>query len=72
MTGAKWDPAQGEEVERPDTITEATESSQKEIYLDWPPKDPTNRSKSQMHIFAPNQWTKQLTAVVELGKAERS
>jgi hypothetical protein len=40
---------------------------------DCPLKDPTSSWKSQMLIFAPNQRTeKQLTPVVESGKAERS
>jgi hypothetical protein len=42
---------------KPDTITEVIESSQKGNYLDCPPKDPTRSGKSQMQIFAPNQWT---------------
>ena len=37
----KWDLAQGE-VPRPDTITEAKESSKKGISHDFPPKDPTS------------------------------
>ena len=56
VTGPKWDPAQGE-VPRPDTITEAMEHSQKGTYHDCPLKDPTSSWKSQMQIFAPNQWT---------------
>jgi hypothetical protein len=40
-------------------------------YHDCLPKDPTSR-KSQIQIFAPNQWTEAATHVVELGKAERS
>jgi hypothetical protein len=66
-TGPKWDPAQGE-VPRPDTITEAMERSQKETYYDCPLKDSTSSSKSQMQIFAPNQWQKLLAPVVQLGK----
>jgi hypothetical protein len=45
--------------------------SQKEIYCDCPPKDPTSIRKSQMQIVATNEQ-KLLTPVVELGKAERS
>jgi hypothetical protein len=41
---------------RTDTITEAMEHSQKGTYPDCPPKDPTSSWKSQMQIFAPNQW----------------
>jgi hypothetical protein len=40
-TGPKWNSAQGE-VPRPDTVTEAMERSQKGIYHDYPPKDPTS------------------------------
>ena len=39
-TGPKWDADQGE-VPRPDTITEAMVCSQKGIYHDCPPEDPT-------------------------------
>jgi hypothetical protein len=56
VTSPKWDPAQGEAL-RPDTITEAMEHSQKGTCHDCPPKDPTSSWKSQMQIFAPNQWT---------------
>jgi hypothetical protein len=49
----KWDPAQVE-VPRPDTITEAMECSQKGIYHDCPPRDPTS---SHMQLFAPNPCT---------------
>jgi hypothetical protein len=56
VTDPKWDPAQGK-VPRPDTITEAMEHSQKGIYHNCPPKNPTSSWKSQMQIFAPNQWT---------------
>jgi hypothetical protein len=55
-TDPKWDLAQGE-IPRPDTIIEAMEHSQKWTYNDYPPKDPTSIWKSQMQIFAPNQWT---------------
>jgi hypothetical protein len=57
-TGPKWDPIQGE-APRPHTIIEAMECSQKGIYHDCPPKDPTSSWKSQMQIFAPNQWTEE-------------
>jgi hypothetical protein len=50
-----WDPAQGE-VPRPDTTTEAVESSQKGIYYYSPLKNPTSSLKSQKQIFLPNQW----------------
>jgi hypothetical protein len=50
------DPAQGE-ASRPDTITETIGSLQKGIYHDCPPKYPASSWKSQMQIFAPNQWT---------------
>jgi hypothetical protein len=33
------------------------ERSEKGIYQDYPPKDPTSSWKSQMQIFARNQWT---------------
>jgi hypothetical protein len=33
------------------------EHSQKGTYHDCPSKDPTSRWKSQIQIFAPNQWT---------------
>jgi hypothetical protein len=55
-TGPKWGPAQGE-VPRHHTISEAMEHSQKGTYHDYPPKDWTSSWKSQMQIFAPNQWT---------------
>jgi hypothetical protein len=55
VTGPKWDPAQ-EEVPKSDTITEAMECSQKWTYHDYSLKDPTSSWKSQMQIFAPNQW----------------
>jgi len=42
---------------RPDTITEAWKCSQKGAYHIFPPKDPTSSWKSQMQIFASNQWT---------------
>ena len=71
MTGPQWDPAQGE-APRSDTITEAIECSQKGTYHDCPLKDPTSSRKSQMQIFAPNNGQKQLTPVLELGKAERT
>jgi hypothetical protein len=67
-TGPKWDPAQGE-VPRPDTITEAMEHSQKETYYDCLPEHPISRWKSQVWIFAPNQWTEAADPVVELGKS---
>jgi hypothetical protein len=71
-TGPKWGPAHGE-VPRPDTITEASECSQKGTYHDCPPKDPTISRKNQIQIFSPNQWReKQLSPVVELEKAEKS
>ena len=38
-------------------LTEAMESSQTGIYHECPPKDPPSSWKSQMQIFAPNQWT---------------
>jgi hypothetical protein len=53
VTETKWNPAQGE-APRPDTITEAMECSQKEIYHDCPLKDPKSSWKSQMQIFAPD------------------
>jgi hypothetical protein len=51
----KRDPAQGE-VLRPDSITKAMEHSQKGTYSDYPPQDSTSSLKSQMQLFAPNQW----------------
>ena len=56
VTGPKWDPDQGEGP-RPDTITEAMESSQKGTYHDCPLKYPTSSWKSQLQIFAPKQLT---------------
>ena len=56
MTGQKWDPVQWE-VPSPDTITEAMEHPHKGTWHDSTPEDPTNSQKSQMQIFAPNQWT---------------
>ena len=55
-TSPKWEPAQ-EEVPSPYTITEDVECSPKGIYQDYPPKDPISSRKSQMQLFAPNQWT---------------
>ena len=55
-TGPKWATAQGK-VPRPDTITEAMECSQK-----GPSMTALNKQLNQ----------KQMTPVVELGKAERS
>ncbi|TNN04696.1 hypothetical protein EWB00_000450 [Schistosoma japonicum] len=52
----KWEPAQ-EEVPSPYTITADVEGSPKGIYQDYPPKDPISSRKSQMQLFAPNQWT---------------
>ena len=52
----KWDPAQGE-VPRPDIITEAMECSQNGTYHDCPLKDPRSSWRSQMQLFASNQWT---------------
>jgi hypothetical protein len=51
-----WHPAQGD-TPRPDSITEAMQCSHKGTYHDCPLKDPTSSWKSQMQIFAPNQWT---------------
>jgi hypothetical protein len=48
--------AQGE-VSRLNSIMEAMEPSQKGTYHDCLPKDPTSSWKSQVQIFAPNQWT---------------
>jgi len=56
VTGPKWDPAQ-REAQRPDTIIEAMECSQKGVYHDCPPTDPTSSWKSQIQICAPKQWT---------------
>jgi hypothetical protein len=42
---------------KPDTTTAAIEHSQKGIYHDYTPEDTISRSKSQMQIFAHNQWT---------------
>jgi hypothetical protein len=56
FAGPKWDSAHGE-VPRFDTITGAMECSQKGTYHDWPLKDPTSCWKSQLQLFAPNQWT---------------
>ena len=52
--GPKWGPAQGE---APWPITEAMEYTQKGTQHDCTSEDPTSSSKSQMQIFAPNQWT---------------
>ena len=71
MTGPKWDPAQGE-VPRPDTITEAMEHSQKGTYHDCPPKTQQAAERVRCRYLHPTNGQKQLTPVVELGKAERS
>ena len=55
-TGQRCNPALGE-VQRPDTITEAMEHSQKRTYHDRIPEDPRSSWKCQMQIFAPNLWT---------------
>jgi hypothetical protein len=46
------------------------ESSQKWTYHDHNPEDPTR--KSQCSYLHPTNGQKQLTPIVELGKAERS
>jgi hypothetical protein len=65
-TGPKWATAQGK-VPRPDTITEAMECSQK-----GPSMTALNKQLNQMQILHPTNEQKQMTPVVELGKAERS
>ena len=68
VTGPKWDPGQGE-VPRPDTIIEAMECSQKGTYMTalW---ETQQAAESDADLYTTN-WQKQLTPVVELGKAER-
>jgi hypothetical protein len=61
------------EVPRPDTITEAMEHSQKGIYHDCPPKDPTSKATERVryrHLHQ-NNVQKQLIPIFELGMAER-
>jgi hypothetical protein len=50
------------------SITEATELEQKGTYHECPPKDPRVRCR---YVY-PTNGQKQLTLVVELGKAEKS
>ena len=71
MTDPKWNSAQGV-APRPDTITEAKEHSQKGIYHDCPLKDPQAAERVRCRYLHPTNGQKQLTPVVELGKAERS
>jgi hypothetical protein len=51
-----WGWASQGEVPRPDTITKAMKCSQKGTYHDHTLEDTKSRWKSQLQIFAPNQW----------------
>ena len=53
---ANWDQAQGE-APGPDTITDAVVYLQTEAKHGCPLRVPTGRSKSQMQILAPTQWS---------------
>jgi hypothetical protein len=57
---------------RPDIITEAMGHSQKGIYHDLTLKDPTTAERVRCGYLHPTNRQKQLTPVVELGKAKRS
>jgi hypothetical protein len=65
-----WDLADGE-VPRPDTISEAMESSQKGTCHARPLKQQVAERVRCRHLN-PTNGQKQLTLVVELEKAERS
>ena len=56
MTSANWDQVQGE-ASGPDTITDALVYLHTEAKHGCPLRVPTSRSKSQMQILAPNQWS---------------
>jgi hypothetical protein len=60
------------EVPRPDSITEAMEHSQTGNYDDCPLKDLQVAERVRCRYSHPINEKKQLTPVVELGKAERS
>ena len=70
MTGPKWDSAQGE-ILRPDTITEVMECSQKGTKIDHQKTQQAAEINRCRYLY-PTSGQKQLTPVVELGKAERS
>jgi hypothetical protein len=69
VTGPKWDLAQGE-VPRPDTITEAMECSQKGIMTALQNTQQA-AERVRCRYLHPTNGQKQLTPVVELGKATR-
>jgi hypothetical protein len=72
VTSPKWDLAQGE-VPKPDTITEAMEHSQKKgPVMTALQKTQQAVEKVRYRYLYPNNGQKQVTPVVELGKAERS
>jgi hypothetical protein len=67
-TGPKWHSAQGE-IPRSDTITEAMEISQKGTV---PRKTQQKAERVKGRYLHPTNGEKQLTPVVELGKAKGS
>jgi hypothetical protein len=69
--GPKVGPAQGE-VPRPDTITEAMEGSQKGPIKTVLQKTQQAAERVRCRYLHPTNGQKQLTPVVELGKAEKS
>jgi hypothetical protein len=60
------------EVPRPDTITKAMEHLQKGIYHDCPPNTQQVTERVRCRYLQSTNGQKQLTPVIELGKAERS
>jgi hypothetical protein len=71
VIGTMWDPTQGE-CPRTATITEAMECSQKGIYHDCPRKTHQAAERVRFRYLHSTNGQKQLTPVVELGKAKRS
>jgi hypothetical protein len=68
VTGPKYDPGQGE-VLKSDTVTEAMEHSS---IMSAFQKTQQAAERVRCRYLHPNNEEKQLTPVVELGKAERS
>jgi hypothetical protein len=60
------------DVPRPDTISEAMEHSQKDIFCDCLLEDQQAAERVRCRYLHPSNGQKQLIPVVELGKAERS